>query len=93
MFREPDSPANSDSDAGQQPVEGDEDTSVPAPPGSSLGPPCLDTNGASSWPQFRTLLQQFPPQDSDVGRPSDAPRSSFAPSPHHVTYCVVRVLV
>ncbi|CAO2607416.1 Prickle-like protein 4 [Lemmus lemmus] len=36
-----------------------------ASPGSSLGPPCLDTNQASSWPGFRTLLQQLPPQDSD----------------------------
>ncbi|KAK7815481.1 hypothetical protein U0070_005593 [Myodes glareolus] len=76
MFREP------DSDAGQQPAEGDEDNSVQAPPGSSLGPPCLDTNQASSWPGFRTLLQQFPPQDSDVGRPS------FAPSPHLERYCL-----
>ncbi|CAO2607414.1 Prickle-like protein 4 [Lemmus lemmus] len=65
MFREPDPSINSGSDAGHQPAEGDEDASVQASPGSSLGPPCLDTNQASSWPGFRTLLQQLPPQDSD----------------------------
>lgn len=35
----------------------------------SLGNPGLDINQAPSWPGLRTLLQQLPPQDSDVGLP------------------------
>lgn len=93
IFREPDSPVSSDSDPGHQLVEGYEDTSGQAPTGSSLGLPCLDINQASNWPGFRTLLQQLPPQDSDVGHPSVPPLSSSTPSPHLVTHCEERALV
>lgn len=93
MFREPDPPVNPVGDSGHQPVEGYEETSVQVSPGSSLGLPCLDVNQASNWPGFRTLLQQLPPQDSDVGHPSDSPLPSFALCPHLVTHCVERVLV
>lgn len=33
----------------------------------SLGSLCLDTNQAPKWTGLRTLLQQLPPQDIDVG--------------------------
>ncbi|XP_035307054.1 prickle-like protein 4 isoform X3 [Cricetulus griseus] len=65
IFREPDPPISSDSHSGHQLVECYMDTSGQASTDSSLGPPCLDINQASNWPEFRILLQQLPPQDSD----------------------------
>ncbi|KAL1771476.1 prickle 4 isoform X1 [Sigmodon hispidus] len=65
MFREPDPPADSGRDSGHQAADGPEDSCAQAPPGSSLGPPCLDVNQASGWPGFPALLWQLPPQDSD----------------------------
>lgn len=83
ILREPDAPVNTDSDSGHRPVEGHEDTSAQGTTGSSLGPPCLDMNQASNWPGFRTLLQQLPPQDSDVGLPSESLSLLFPSlSPH-----------
>ncbi|KAM9233763.1 LOW QUALITY PROTEIN: prickle-like protein 4 [Dugong dugon] len=64
-LKEPDPPANSDSDSGHLPEEHPGDTSTQGPAVLSLGPSHLDTNPAPSWPGLRTLLQQLPPQDSD----------------------------
>ncbi|XP_072588054.1 prickle-like protein 4 isoform X1 [Vulpes vulpes] len=62
---EPGPPANSDSDPGHLPDKHPEETSAQDPKVLSLGLPCLDTDGASTWPELRILLQQLPPQDSD----------------------------
>ncbi|XP_041579590.1 prickle-like protein 4 isoform X1 [Vulpes lagopus] len=62
---EPGPPANSDSDPGHLPDKHPEETSAQDPKVLSLGLPCLDTDGASTWPGLRILLQQLPPQDSD----------------------------
>lgn len=35
----------------------------------SWGHPGLDTTPAPNWPRLQSLLQQLPPQDSDVGLP------------------------
>ncbi|XP_003404239.2 prickle-like protein 4 [Loxodonta africana] len=64
-LREPDPPANSDSDSGHLPEEDPGDTSAQGPAVLSLGPPHLDTSPAPSGPGLCTLLQQLPPQDSD----------------------------
>lgn len=50
----------------------------------SWGHPGLDTTPAPSWPGLQSLLQQLPPQDSDVGLPLPSfPLSCFP----LFTYC------
>ena len=50
----------------------------------SWGHPGLDTTPAPSWPGLRSLLQQLPPQDSDVGLPLPSFPLSCLPL---FTYC------
>lgn len=67
--QEPGPPENLDSDPGHLPEEDPEETSAQNPEVLSLGLPGLDTNQVPNWPGLRTLLQQLPPQDIDVGPP------------------------
>ncbi|KAM6185114.1 prickle-like protein 4 [Rhynchocyon petersi] len=72
ILREADPPANSDKDSG--------DTSAQGPTVWSFGLSHLDANPAPSWPGLRALLQQLPPQDSDVG--------SLCPSSLFYSHCL-----
>lgn len=77
-------PVNSDSDLDLMPKEDPEETSAQDPEVLSWGHPGLDTTPAPSWPGLQSLLQQLPPQDSDVGLPLPSfPLSCFP----LFTYC------